>query len=247
MQRVYTDNGHGDGRLALNVSSDKNLFELIESVSTEGAVHKSAFSNPVLALLSMPAANMAIAGRKEMTDTYDQVTNHALARLGMPYWTWSKEPSLDQEVQSLKSGPLHGFRHFFVLLLAPSHDTFLNRVVASDTNRDGVFIGLALELYHREHGKWPASLGELSPKYLPTLPADPITGKPLHYKVVDDRPIVYSVGIDGDDDGGRLAKNKDGESRPEYAEPNHFGRDHVAVSASETDGDWVLWSATEGK
>jgi hypothetical protein len=223
------------------------LVELIESVSTEGAVHKSAFSNPVLALLSMPAANMAIAGRKEMTDTYDRVTNHALARLGMPYWTWSKEPSLDQEVQSLKSGPLLGFRHFFVLLLAPSHDTFLNRVVASDGNRDGVFIGLALELYHREHGKWPASLGKLSPKYLPTLPADPITGKPLHYKVVDDRPIVYSVGIDGDDDGGRLAKNKDGESRPEYAEPNHFGRDHVAVSASETDGDWVLWSATEGK
>jgi hypothetical protein len=104
-----------------------------------------------------------------------------------------------------------------------------------------------LELYHREHGKWPESLGELSPKYLPTLPADPITGKPLHYNVVNDRPIVYSVGVDGDDDGGRLAKNKEGESRPEYAEPNHFGRDHVAVSASETDGDWVLWSATDGK
>ena len=68
-----------------------------------------------------------------------------------------------------------------------------------------------LELYHREHGKWPESFGELSPKYLPSLPADPITGKPLHYKIVNDRPIVYSVGIDGDDDGGRLAKNKDGE------------------------------------
>jgi hypothetical protein len=78
------------------------------------------------------------------------------------------------------------------------------------------------------------------------LPADPITGKPLHYKVVSDHPIVYSVGVDGDDDGGRIANNKDGESSPEYAEPNHFGRDHVAVSASETDGDWVLWSAATG-
>jgi hypothetical protein len=54
-------------------------------------------------------------------------------------------------------------------------------------------------------------------------------------------------GLDGDDDGGRLAKNKEGEISPEYAEPNHFGRDHVAVSASETDGDWVLWSATLDK
>lgn len=247
MQRVYTDNGHGDGRLALNVTSDKNLFELIESVSAEGAVHKSAFSNPALALLSLPAANMAIAGRKEMTDTYDYVTNQALARLGSPYWTWSKEPSLDQEVQSLKSGRLFGFRHFFVLLLTPAYDKVLNRVVASDGNRDGVFIGLALELYHREHGKWPETLAELSPKYLPTLPADPITGKPLHYKVVGDRPIVYSVGVDGDDDGGRIAKSKDGVSQPDYAEPNHFGREHVAVEDSETDGDWVLWTTAQGQ
>jgi hypothetical protein len=251
MQRVYTDDGHGDGRLALNVSRDKNLFELIDSVSTDGAVSRSAFSNPVLALLSMPAANLAIAGRKEMTDMYDQVTNDALARLGAPYWTWSKQPSLDQEVQSLKKGPLHGFRHFFVLLLTPSHDTFLNHVIASDGNRDGVFIGLALELYHRDHNKWPESLTELSPKYLPTLPADPVTGKALHYKVVNDRPIVYSVGVDGDDDGGRLAKNKDGESHPEYAEPNHLGLGlrlgHEAVRESETDGDWVLWAPTAGK
>ncbi len=242
MQRIYTDDGHGDGRLALNVTHDKNLFEMIDWVSTEGAAHRSAFSNPALARLSLPAANMAIAGRKEMTDTYDQVTNHALARLGSPYWTWSKEPSLDSEVQALKTGPLHGFRHFFVLLLAPSHDTFLNRVVASDGNRDGVFIGLALELYHRDHAKWPESLSELSPKYLPTLPPDPITGKSLHYKIVDDRPVVYSVGVDGDDDGGRVAKNKDGELHPDYAEPNHFGKDHEAVRVPETDGDWVLWS-----
>ena len=245
MQRVYTDNGHGDGRLALNVSSDKNLFELIEAVSTEGAVSKSAFSNPALALLSLPAANMATAGRKEMTDMFDQITNHALARLGSTYWTWSKEPSLDEEVQSLKRGPLYGFRHFFVLLLTPAYDKVLNRVVASDGNRDGVFIGLALELYHREHAKWPESLGELSPKYLPTLPADPITGNLLHYKIVDDRPIVYSVGIDGDDDGGRTARNIRGESHPEYAEPSHFGRDREAVRESETEGDWVIWNSAK--
>ena len=111
-------------------------------------------------------------------------------------------------MKAITDGPVSRFRYFFVMLLTPSYDTFLNRVVASDGNRDGVFIGLALELYHREHGKWPESLGELSPKYLPTLPADPITGKPLHYKVVSDRPIVYSVGVDGDDDGGRLRKTR---------------------------------------
>ncbi len=242
MQRVYTDNGNGDGRLALQVSKDQNLFQLIESVTSGGAANASMFSNAGIAFFTLPAANLAIAGRKEMTAEYDRITDRALARLGAPYWSWKDQPSLDQEVKAITDGPISRFHYFFVMLLTPSYDTFLSHVVASDGNRDGVFIGLALELYHREHSKWPASLDELSPKYLPTLPADPITGKPLHYKVVNDRPIVYSVGVDGDDDGGRLAKNKDGESHPEYAEPNHFGKDHVAVRASETDGDWVIWS-----
>ena len=57
--------------------------------------------------------------------------------------------------------------------------------------------------FHRKHNKWPATLGELSPQYLPQLPVDPITGRALHYKVDNDRPLVYSVGADGDDDGGR--------------------------------------------
>jgi hypothetical protein len=245
MQRIYTDNGNGDGHLALQVSHDQNLFQLLNTVTNGGDASGSMFANAGVAFLTLPAANIAIGSRKEMVDTYDSITDKALARLGMPYWTWKNEPSLDQEVQSLKSGPLHGFRHFFVLLLTPSYDTFLNRVVATGGNQDGVFIGIALELYHREHKKWPESLAELSPRYLPTLPADPINGKPLHYKIVNDRPIVYSVGVDGDDDGGRTAKNNHGESHPEYAEPNHFGRDHEAVQVSETDGDWVIWNSAK--
>jgi hypothetical protein len=245
MQRIYTDNGRGDGHLALQVSRDQNLFQLLDAVTNGSDVNGSMFANAGIAFFTLPAANIAIGGRKEMTDTFDLITDKAMARLGTPYWTWVGEPTLDQDVQSLKSGPLHGFRHFFVLLLTPAYDTFLNRVVASDGNRDGVFIGLALELYHREHGKWPESLAELSPRYLPTLPVDPINGKPLHYKIVNDRPIVYSVGVDGDDDGGRTAKNNSGESHPDYAEPNHFGRDHEPIRVSETDGDWVIWNSVK--
>lgn len=244
MQRVYTDNGHGDGRLALQVADGQNLFQVIESVTANGTPNSSVFANPGIALMTLPAANMVVAGRKEMSQAYDNLYDRALARLGSPYWTWASEPSLDAEVRALKSGPVGAYRYFLVLLLTPSYDRFLNRVVASEGDREGVFIGLALELYHREHAKWPGSLDELSPRMLPKLPLDPITGKPLHYKVIDGRPIVYSVGVDGDDDGGRLAKNKEGESHPEYAEPNHFDG-NVAVQASETDGDWVLWSTAK--
>ena len=43
------------------------------------------------------------------------------------------------------------------------------------------------------------------PKYLPFVPNDPIAagGKPLGYVADPDRPRLYTVGHDGDDDGGQ--------------------------------------------
>src|SRR5262249_13993010 len=113
MQRVYTDDGNGDGRLALQVSRDQNLFQLLNTITNGGDASGSMFANAGVAFFTLPAANIAIGGRKEMTDTFDLITDKAMARLGTAYWTWAGEPTLDQDVQSLKSGPLHGFRYFF--------------------------------------------------------------------------------------------------------------------------------------
>lgn len=240
MQRIYTDNGRGDGRLALHVSKDTNLFQLLDAVG--GNNEAAVFGKEGVAILSIPAANMVVASRGVMTDLYEKVTNQAISRLGMPYWQWAGEPTLDDTVQSLRNEWLGHFRYLFVLLLTPSHDVYLNRVVTTDGNRDGVLIGLALEMYHRENAKWPKSLDELSPRWLPAVPLDPITGKPLHYKVVNDRPMVYSVGIDGDDDGGRWAKADNGETHADLASPNHFEGEHESVRYAHRDGDWVIWS-----
>jgi hypothetical protein len=241
MQRIYTDNGNGDGRLALQVSRDRNLFEILHDALGSGPNDPTIFQNEAVAFLSLPAANVAVASRKEMTDMYDRVTDRAIARMGTPYWSWADEPTLDDELKSLTDGPIDRFRYLFVRLLVPSYDNVLNRMTVSDGERDGVFIGIALELYHRANNKWPASLDELSPRWLPEVPVDRITGKPLHYQIVDGRPIVYSVGVDGDDDGGKLAKDSGGEVHPENAEPPTLGFKHKPVPAAETNGDWIIW------
>ena len=68
---------------------------------------------------------------------------------------------------------------------------------------------LAAQLYRADHGEWPPSLQALVPNYLPAVPADSLAvpGTPLKYMLVKggipggaDRPVVYSVGRDGDDD-----------------------------------------------
>jgi hypothetical protein len=45
--------------------------------------------------------------------------------------------------------------------------------------------------------------GDLVPTYLDTIPKDPFDGKDLRYKELDTGFVVYSVGEDGHDDGGK--------------------------------------------
>lgn len=62
---------------------------------------------------------------------------------------------------------------------------------------------LALAAYRADHGALPETLAELCPKYLAELPRD-IYGKgPLQYRRSGDRFLLYSVGPNGRDDGGR--------------------------------------------
>lgn len=234
MQRTYTDNGYGDGRLALQVTPNQNLFQMLDAV-TDGKSAPSIFENTGVAMMTLPAANMFVASRREMVDLFDKITNDVQAYIDQPYWKRAAKSSWDDELKSLTNGSLAKFRYLFVNLLVPAYDRIQNRVMLTDGQRDGVFLGLALELYHRQHKEWPKSLAELSPQFLPRVPVDPITGKALHFKIVDDRPVVYSVGADGDDDNGRPVAGEIESSLPLS----------IPDGSTPPDGDWVLWSLTK--
>jgi hypothetical protein len=63
---------------------------------------------------------------------------------------------------------------------------------------------LAAERYRRQHGRWPESLDALTAAgFLDKVPADPFDGKPLRLRRLDDGLVIYSVGPDLTDDGGR--------------------------------------------
>jgi hypothetical protein len=64
-------------------------------------------------------------------------------------------------------------------------------------------VALAARLYALDHlGRLPANLEELTPRYLPSVPIDPLSGVALRYVNDVARPRIYSVGEDGVDDGG---------------------------------------------
>ncbi|MBX9626053.1 MAG: hypothetical protein K2X82_19810 [Gemmataceae bacterium] len=78
--------------------------------------------------------------------------------------------------------------------------------VASDLAHQAhanVTVAFALAAYRHDHGKHPAALADLAPKYLAAVPGDLFSGGPLVYKPEKDGYLLSSVGPDGEDDHGR--------------------------------------------
>jgi hypothetical protein len=62
---------------------------------------------------------------------------------------------------------------------------------------------IAIERYRLAKRKLPEHLNELVPQFLPAVPTDPFGGQPLRYHRLEKGYVIYSVGSDGHDDGGR--------------------------------------------
>jgi len=64
-------------------------------------------------------------------------------------------------------------------------------------------LALALGAYRSDRRSYPKSLAELAPKYLEEVPNDPFSGDNFHYEGKPDSFVLYSVGLNHRDDGGR--------------------------------------------
>jgi hypothetical protein len=74
--------------------------------------------------------------------------------------------------------------------------------VRLETRRELALTAIAIQRYRLRSGHPPDSLEELLPQFLPESPHDWFGGRPLSYRRNDASFILYSVGIDGNDDGG---------------------------------------------
>lgn len=72
---------------------------------------------------------------------------------------------------------------------------------------------LAMRLYELETGKRPERLSLLVPDYLPAIPEDPFgeAGTPIRYKPTGKYPLLYCIGPNGVDEGGKYADDPDSE------------------------------------
>ena len=130
--------------------------------------------------------------------------------------------ALEQELKDLKSGVTHPAK-LAALILAGKPDKTLGKLISdvlitllvpaihkvqqaddrSEQVAQNLQLAFALALHQREKGSYPKSLDELTPKYLKRIPIDQFTGKPLIYLPRENGYLLYSVGVNGMDEGGR--------------------------------------------
>ena len=208
VQRVYTDDGHGDGRFAPQWKQLR-LISALESISAgnDGKQQGATTQFTLLAsFLSQPFAFYAIAGRKEALDHYDA----SIKRLaGQPNDSLNDAvtASTIAEEEFVESMTAHGARFFLEGILMPALGKVVFSFQIDRANRDACVISIAAELYHRANGKWPASAKDLAPLCNGNAPRDSWNGKSILMETDANGFRMWSVGRDGVDDRGNLKKS----------------------------------------
>jgi hypothetical protein len=101
---------------------------------------------------------------------------------------------------STSRGELMG--NILITLTLPAFDKVQDAVDRCEQGQSNLQLAFALAAYKADHSRYPAKLDELAPKYLPTIPDDLFSDKPLIYQPAEKGYLLYSVGLNGKDDGG---------------------------------------------
>jgi hypothetical protein len=119
-------------------------------------------------------------------------------------WPEAKQATatVSARLNAVAGTPGH-YRYYVSLMSIPNFTRAAERACCVETERQMTLAVIGLKRYQLRHGNLPASLQGLAPEFLPAVPYDPMSGKPLCYRPKPDGSFVlYSVGEDGQDDGG---------------------------------------------
>jgi len=78
-----------------------------------------------------------------------------------------------------------------------------------EAKRQALFTAILLQIYHREEGEVPEKVADLIPRFVEKLPGDPFNqGQPFKYRQSEEGAIIWSLGPNGTDEGGRNKFNE---------------------------------------
>ncbi len=124
-------------------------------------------------------------------------TNISLAKMPPP------KSVLVSNVQEELNEQLQGKFYIMSSMFLPAIENLITRNTTDQARIRTAQVAVKIELYRTMNGHLPETLGELVPQYFPAAPIDPFDGQPLRFHHLDKGYVIYSVGRDGHDNGGR--------------------------------------------
>ncbi|MEO6907469.1 MAG: hypothetical protein ABI210_06225, partial [Abditibacteriaceae bacterium] len=136
---------------------------------------------------------------QKLDETYSLQIWHEIldnaGKLRSPF-TLTSKPNVDKEIMH---APWYAIASKNLLPIG----NFQQRSNRSDAQRQEREIAFALAAYHTKYHQYPTTLAPAEKLWKSTFPLDPYSNKPFRYKSDGKTFLLYSVGLDGKDDGGQ--------------------------------------------
>jgi hypothetical protein len=128
--------------------------------------------------------------------SYPETMRKAQRLAAQPYFKCRRQwEFLEPRMQGKRTGIMTG-------MLIPALGHVARSSARMEAKNRLADLAVGVTKYKLKHAKYPAKLADLVPGFLPAVPIDPLGGKPLRMVAADGGLVLYSVGPDGDDDGG---------------------------------------------
>lgn len=210
VQRVFTDDGKGDG--VVSVREFSHLLQTLRAARAGDDQTDSLWDEIV------PWVH---AGRRETIDKYEELWGQAVDRLKLPLYAPEREGTLPA-LRAVESNPVQRARYALVTKLLPSFENADRALRETAMNLAATQAVVALFQHQLEKGSLPPVLADLVPEYLGSVPVDEFDGQPLKYRPGSDESgsfVLYSIYRNFQDDDACLGElEPTGESGPQPAD-----------------------------
>jgi hypothetical protein len=204
IQQTFTDDGRGNGRM------------LIRGLPLVVGDWKEAVSGFVL----------GYPDRKEVLAKIDRYFESFANLFKITPWELRSKASEGDKQNRAKLGT----GCFLLSSLGPAHGRVGELGWRLRQGRVALIAVLGVLRYKKDTGRYPKGLDELfEGGYISQLPRDFYSNGPMGYKITDDGFMLYSVGLNFEDNGGRMGTN------------SFNGKPHKWAD----NGDLILWPVGE--
>ena len=193
IQRSYTDNGRGSGRMTPALS-------LVDDGFTESTLGYGA-----ALVMSLVSAN-----RADMTGEFEKFFQLAQDYAHKSPWQLKQE-NVDLEMGLINWSFFKKARYWPVSVLMPALTRVNELSYQRKTGTHALITILGVMRYKNDVGSFPDDLAQLvAAGYIKDIPQDPFAGKELVYRKTDNDFILYGVGRNFTDDGGEVVRDRKG-------------------------------------